>query len=212
MDSAINIPAGLNPSAKRTRFHAGSPRPFGHRERDAIACDPAALTTVPHLDILQRPADITRFVMAVIVDAIKRVLGGWARADVRDERFERVLPLVTHANAATAVNVEITHVRVSAPLFGVAPRHVFGRVCESVSKAALPYEFVLMAAARFHGAANKMIRTWGAFRSAVASASNQRMATVRDALDYRQAIEALADGYRQRWSSHVSNFITAGAA
>lgn len=69
----------------------------------------------------RRPAHIARFVMAVVVDAIKRQVHRWTRADVRIEGGETLTPLLADLNTAAAVVLIFLGFGVVAPLQHVPP-------------------------------------------------------------------------------------------
>jgi hypothetical protein len=74
-----------------------------------------------------RPTAITRHVVTVVVDAVKRVLAGWAASHVGQERRERFLPAVTDTDASRAVVLEPNVIRIAAPSLHALPDFVFGR-------------------------------------------------------------------------------------
>ena len=127
-------------------------RSFGHGHRQAIELDHLVLADVVHLLALRGPATVARFVVAVAVDAVKRV-ALWSFAHVVQERTEVVQPLVAHADAAPAVERVGALSWVTTSFLGVSPRdvrrgesadasgtvlHVAGRSIRSLVAAATP--------------------------------------------------------------------------
>lgn len=74
-----------------------------------------------------RPADIARFVRAVIVDAVNRVCCGWAIPDVFQEGWKIGAPRRTDRDAAAAVVLEVFRMRVKTATEHAAPCLVFNR-------------------------------------------------------------------------------------
>lgn len=74
------------------------------------------------------PAHITRLVVAVIVDAVNRVLTTWGWTDISKEPLERMAPAITDGNAAFAVILKRGSMRSIASSVHAAPRRVFQRV------------------------------------------------------------------------------------
>lgn len=81
------------------------------------------------------PSAICRFVMAVIVDAIKRVFIRRARSHVSVKRGERVQPLIADTNTAAAVVSPASRAWITATTVGAFPHVIFGAVAHVVSRA-----------------------------------------------------------------------------
>jgi hypothetical protein len=73
------------------------------------------------------PATVVRFVVSVIVDAIKRMIGGRTSAHVGQEVFVRTAPPIAHLESATAVTWIPLVRRIRATLTHINPCVVLGR-------------------------------------------------------------------------------------
>lgn len=102
-------------------------RPRGQRLRDAPILNQAITPHVQHLDRLGRPAAIARLVMAVVIDAVNRVLGTGPRAHIAQECLERTSPCGSDADAAATVTGVVARLRVLAAFDDVPPRRKFWR-------------------------------------------------------------------------------------
>lgn len=83
--------------------------------------------TIPHLFGARSPFAVLWTVWAVVVDALKRVVGRWPRADVGIEGGERLNPRRTNRNASSAVVLEGFRSRVQAAVLHRSPRLVLWR-------------------------------------------------------------------------------------
>jgi len=72
-----------------------------------------------------RPAAITGFIVAVVVDSIERKFSVWARSHVPEERGEVALPFFAHRYSTTAIIFKSRILRVEASRFCMLPRYVF---------------------------------------------------------------------------------------
>lgn len=88
-------------------------------------CQFAWVTFVLHLRAPRRPPNVPRFVVAVVIDAIKGVLLSGASAYIGQERRVRVLPLLANADASGTVPFPSFGVRVTAPGLNSDPASVF---------------------------------------------------------------------------------------
>jgi len=73
----------------------------------------------------RRPAAVTGFVVAVIVDTVKREAGRFL-AHVSEKVFKAVTPAVAHFDAAPAVVFKLLNFRIIAARFHLRPRAVCG--------------------------------------------------------------------------------------
>jgi len=117
----------------------------------------------------RRPATIVWFVIAIVVNAIKRE----ARrlfAHVRKEIFKAVAPTVANLDAATAVIFKLFNPWIVASRFHVGPSAECGTVSKSVGNTLFPSSFPLKAAARLRVTATQITCTDGYFNSASTAA------------------------------------------
>jgi hypothetical protein len=106
------------------------PSKIRNRRIDATKYDWLVETSVVPLFLCAGPTAIARFVVAIVVDAVKLVLW-WARAHIFDKRGEVMAPSVAHRNAAPAP-VGVSRVRrVVAAAAHIAPRLVFAAAAGS---------------------------------------------------------------------------------
>jgi hypothetical protein len=88
------------------------------------------------------PSYVSRFVIAIVVDAVNRKALVWAMASMSKEPFKptRTSPFLAHAYAASAVILVTGMLVVCASLNDVLPAQVFGSVMHSVPGDNLPKE------------------------------------------------------------------------
>lgn len=72
------------------------------------------------------PSTVVRPVVAVVVDAIKRMGLRGATAHVGQERLERIAPAVTHADSASAIVSIVDVTRIGAARFHAFPDFILG--------------------------------------------------------------------------------------
>ncbi len=84
-------PPAFNALVGPSNANAGFLAPVSHAFRDAIDCDVVGSSGVSHLLLLCCPPTIPRFVIAMIVDAVNRVLWGWSWSNVHKEQC-KIIP------------------------------------------------------------------------------------------------------------------------
>lgn len=129
---AFQRPAALQSVQQRVGTQAASSRPLRQIVRLAVKCQAVIRALVVHLLDACRPAHIARFVMAVRIDAVNRMLARWTKTDVRQKRREVIAPFIADADAAPAVMPKAFVRWIIASLFHLAPRPVFGRLAHAV--------------------------------------------------------------------------------
>lgn len=85
----------------------------------------ASDTTVVCLFFGGRPAHVSGFVMAVVVDAIQRMIRGWSWAHIGQKGGEVLRPLATDADPPCAVALPRRVPRIATSLFHATPSPVF---------------------------------------------------------------------------------------
>lgn len=124
-------PSGVPSPAKRADGHAEFLRPLTHALRAAVERQSAGIPSIAILNRPQRPSAITRFVVAVVINAVEAV-HGWASAHIFNERREALAPTFAHRNASgTVVRVRLIE-RPFAATFRMRPTRIFRRVAQSV--------------------------------------------------------------------------------
>lgn len=157
------------------------------------------------------PSAIFRRVSGIIVFAINRMLGRWARAHVSVEIHEQQ-PSVAYGNTATLVVFEVFRLRILATVDQPGPyvvfrtsSHAMRRLCRTVPQGKLlPSD----AAAGLRFTARYVCGPRGLFPAAIACAHPHRAALLsvkRSALYYRQKAEALACDID--WFGHMHTLV-----
>lgn len=117
--------ASLHALLKRVSMNAADPAPFGQGVRLSVCTEISTNTPIVHLNAPRGPLAISGFVIAVVVDALKRQLRS-GLAKVREEVLE-ALPALANLNAATAVVGKVRVIRVLAALPHPHPDRVRSR-------------------------------------------------------------------------------------
>src|SRR5688500_17876080 len=86
----------------------------------------------------RRPAHVARLVVAVVIDAIERVLRRRSRSDMGEEGGEARAPFVANANSATAVVLPEGTLLVFAAIDRLVPGAVLRRHGLAATKQAVP--------------------------------------------------------------------------
>jgi hypothetical protein len=90
--------------------------------------NPVKAGSILVLSFHSRPAAVARFVVSIVVDAINRVAGRWARPHVGNE-ISKGFPSVTDGNATASVPMVLIGLAgMAAPVQHRFPSGVFGRV------------------------------------------------------------------------------------
>lgn len=111
----------VQPSLQCGDKHATLVRPLREGLCSTVNSQAPVVAFVVALDFMRRPSAITRFVVAVIVDAIDRV-ARWALSHVGQKIDERVTPSVAHGNTTCAVVMVTVVAREVAAAFRSIPR------------------------------------------------------------------------------------------
>lgn len=136
-------------------------------------------TSIPRLFGWCGPSAIAGFVMTVVFNAVDRMLRRWTRPNITQESHERLSPVITDANPATAVVFEVVKFRVRAARDHLAPRDVFRRsflasmaVNKILSLHPLTGSFSLQAPARTNGPSSQVVQL-NRFRHAAVTRANK---------------------------------------
>lgn len=110
---------------ERVSLKAGKLCKQGRLVFDPLDHDLAGVRFVERLIFTRYPAAIRWFVMAVVVDSLKRIAGR-ALPHVLDEGSKAVTPAITNLNPAATIAVEVLGAWVKAPAFDAFPHSVEG--------------------------------------------------------------------------------------
>lgn len=149
-------PSFIQAGGERGAFQSALFSPFDHAHRSSVVCHNSITAPVALLFAWRGPANVTRLVMAVYVDAINRVTRAWTQAHMREEGLERRAPLLAYGDAAPAVSVIADVVRLVATPLQVLPRSVLWRAVMAVYQMSRAREFAPKASARLAGAATQL--------------------------------------------------------
>ena len=78
------------------------------------------------------PSNITRLVVAIVVDAAKRMLRRWARPNTGKKSLKAFIPFVAHPYPPPAIVFPVTALGVVASILHRVPRRIFGRIAHVV--------------------------------------------------------------------------------
>lgn len=113
----IDWPAFSESVAERGDFNSGDLRPFGNRLRLAAISDSSVASTVALLRQPISPPAVLWRIRTVVVDAINRVMFGWAWSHIAQKCHEAIAPFIAHNNTASAIaSVRVVIRVVAAPL------------------------------------------------------------------------------------------------
>lgn len=171
----------------------------GHEGLLTLKTPPAVL----HLDGECRPPAITRLIVPVAIDPIKREAER-ARSHVAQEDLKRGEPLLADRDAAPAIACVGVICGVQAPSLHRAPRAVFSRVRRAVDQTSIPDDFALEAAAAPARASRQVRSLNDGFVAAVALTAPERPASVGDnSSNDRPPREPLSREISKRWHSLI---------
>lgn len=102
--------------------------PFRYGMRHTVHRQMMIAPRIIHLFALSRPTAIIRFIVTVVVDAIKRMLFGGTFAHILKKVFKRLHPSVTNQDASAPVVRVDGFCGIVAPLFHFAPNIMGARV------------------------------------------------------------------------------------
>jgi len=111
----------------RTVRYADQLRQIFQCAGDAVERVELRATLIDALSIRNGPSAICRFVIAIGVDAIQRMVRGWAQSHIREEILEGLQPSRTDANASATVLCEFLSRGIRTPLAQITPCFEFWR-------------------------------------------------------------------------------------
>lgn len=126
--SFLNRPTAFQSLQQTLMGDALSTRPFCKTQRYSIMCQPTRDGSVLLLFLRSCPSDIARFVIAVIVDSIKRVTRTRRTPNIIKKGLV-IIPTFRHANTACTVTVKQLMRRCLTACAHVLPGAPFARPC-----------------------------------------------------------------------------------
>lgn len=196
--------------------NAKFPGPFSCREGSVAQSHWMVVSSVVSLFYGSRPAAIARFVVAVYVYAVNRVLGRWSRTHVGVEVLDRVFPSVANGDPTTAIIGVVLVSGVEAPMLHQVPYCVL----RSESQSVLRDVFLALDLTTRPGSASKISAGDLGFRVASASAQPQVEASVVSSevsnhrqlseLSAREVLKAVVSGEYDLLSHDMSFLVRRG--
>lgn len=119
-------PAAFETQVKSNRMDAKNSCPLRDCLCDAVEGDKPARPPVIILNLFRSPSHIARFVIAIVVDSVKRMFRRWALSYIIKKR-RKGLPAFTNRDASSAVVVVKPALRISTPASHSDPCPVFRR-------------------------------------------------------------------------------------
>lgn len=104
---SLNVPAGKNSTAEQDDAYANLPSQHADRKSSALVVNINRVGLIVCLLDGRGPSNISRFINAIHVYAIKRVLWRWSVAHVAQELNKRTTPLVANLNSPATVHVVV---------------------------------------------------------------------------------------------------------
>lgn len=105
--------------------NSGKFRPLRDTKRFSTNRQPSISSSVLGLSCVRRPANISGFIVAVIVNAVKGMTCGWCLSNISKKVFKRLSPTITDNNSTASVTREPRHILVITSIPHVAPRLIF---------------------------------------------------------------------------------------
>jgi len=171
----------------------------------AVQYDEDVLAGISRLLCARRPLAVVWLVIAVHVDALKRI-SRRARSHIAQKCREVTAPRLAHLNTPAAVVAELFCATVSTTTFRMLPRNVFTRLSRSVRSSGFARTFSAKAAATFGATMSKRRARYDDAVSAIAGAvpMSLRFSMRRDRLkQHDESAEALRGDVV---SAHIDNF------
>ena len=126
-NSTLWSPSSLDAPFECAIWDAFFASPIFHALRFPFSGNPDGNATVSDLLVPRRPSAVVGAVVAIIIDAVKRVFRGWFRPHIGVEVLERFQPASANRYAPSPVSIEVFVIRIRASLFHAPPRRKFKR-------------------------------------------------------------------------------------
>lgn len=162
------------PRPQRGMLQTCLSRPFSNRLCLALPCYEPVDAHVIRLLAWRGPSTITRFVIAVIVNPIKRMISRRAWSHVCEKYLKGVTPLIAYADATTTVVMELGVVAIVASRFQIAPCRILLRFLHAVRAVVVSADFAIQTPATLGTSGNQTICQYGRSSTTGASAKPSR--------------------------------------
>lgn len=128
-DGTLERPSGPKTTTKAISWQAENAFPFSEMPCFPVVGDIATLSCVRMLFQPRGPAAVRRLIMAVVVDAVQRVLSGRAWTHVIQKGLKGLTPLRAYRDAPPTVVLESAPPWIQTALLHSLPRRVFSGAC-----------------------------------------------------------------------------------
>ena len=106
--------------------------PFRKRSSLCSTYQPSCASTTASLNPWKRPLTITRLIVAIVVNSVKRMLHRRPRTHITQKCTEVLSPGITYLDSAATVDGITGSLRIIAAFFHAGPYDVFGRFGEAM--------------------------------------------------------------------------------
>jgi len=174
----------------------------------------AIRSSIRQLNVRGTPSAIFRAVVAIDIDAIKRMLVRWSKAHIVQEIHKRFAPTITDLDTATTVSLVSCGVVIFASRTHVTPSDVFASLRKTVGQIHVADVFYPNAAARSGFTVSEVACSGECRTSTFAFTQPSEPVTFRRQitgwLHYEQFTETLTKKQKST-SSHMGDFTLLGA-
>lgn len=167
----------IQSSGNRVALDAGSARPVCEAQSLSVVGQVSGMAGVQRLLPWRGPSAVARFIVAIVVDAINRVLGRRLRSHVLVEVEKGVAPAIADGDATSAPFAKTRVLGIGASLNQTRPGAMLSSVIQSVG-------FVITTSARLMAAIAKPCSSRIHFVSALAVAAPVRIFTAKPTKSY----------------------------
>jgi len=125
-ERSFNWPSSKHAHFKCLRVHVEKFSPFRDAHRSVVPCQQAGITSIAILNTPKHPSAIGWFVIAIVIDAVDRMLRRWSLTHIGKECRVGVAPSLANTDAAPAPETVAFGSRIRAALDHLGPAIVFG--------------------------------------------------------------------------------------
>lgn len=172
-------PSASKTSDDRGRFQSCNALPFRNRPRLSVMGHAMIVAHIIRLHFFHGPANISRLVIAVGINAVDAVCGRRSRTNIGEKAREVVAPFRTDSNASPAVIRIPSAARIQTSLLHSHPDNMLRRVREAVLESERGSVLVFQASARSGIAHCQVVRHDVRDRAAIATACPPFVTSVR---------------------------------
>jgi hypothetical protein len=119
----FDCPTSNKATAKTIKRQSEFLGPIEQNLRLSTKFDISVVGPIPVLNVPCRPAAITRFIVAVVIDSIDLVPWRWPWPHVGEKQGE-VIPSITNLNSSTSIPAKVGNVRVAASVSHIPPYRI----------------------------------------------------------------------------------------